>query len=219
MDSKIYILDFFGSRKLRGSGLNIPKERFLTAFGSEWNTFLGYHIPATILQQSFSIPKANRGVIWGKDSRHYENRFQMVKFVADRVPLVASTSAIFQHSQIDWLGHQTPENWKKLLQGSKFLLGLGDPILGPSAIDAMTAGCMYLNPRYKRDIKGTMFYSQHPYAEKTIGSPYVCSFDVDNQQQLKECIDLALTTDLKPVIPPDFQEDAYLSRVRNIFQL
>eukprot|EP01035_Chromulina_nebulosa_P019997 gene19997-25969_t len=69
--------DFFGSKKLRGSGLNIPTNRFLTAFGSEWNTFLG---------------------------------------------------------------HQNTDEWFNLLSKSKFLLGLGNPLLGPSAIDAISLG-------------------------------------------------------------------------------
>lgn len=43
-DHKIFIMDFFGSPKLRGSGLNISPKRVLTAFGSPWNTFLGYYI-------------------------------------------------------------------------------------------------------------------------------------------------------------------------------
>lgn len=44
LDDKIFILDFFGSEGLRGNELKIPKSRILTAYGSPWNTFLGYFI-------------------------------------------------------------------------------------------------------------------------------------------------------------------------------
>lgn len=47
-ENKLYILDFFGSEKLKGStNFQIPPSRFLTAFGVAFksNSFLGYYIP------------------------------------------------------------------------------------------------------------------------------------------------------------------------------
>ena len=96
----------------------------------------------------------------------------------------------------------------------------GHPLLGPSAIDAMSQGCMYLNPRKLRhEVQGNVFTSQHPYAETHIGEPYVCSFDMDNREQLKACVHKALETNLEPKIPDDFTEEAYLERVNKIFRL
>lgn len=41
-------------------------------------------------------------------------------------------------------------------------LGLGNPLVGPSAVDAVVAGCVYINPTYKRPTKD-VYWSQHPF--------------------------------------------------------
>lgn len=172
------------------------------------------------MESSASPPeRLQRGVIWGKDVKHFEQRIDLLRFAADIVPLISTASRVFSHQNIEWLGHQSSASWRQLLRSSKFLLGLGDPLLGPSAIDAVTAGCMFLNPRYQREVKGVSFDSQHPYAVQKIGEPYICSFDIHSQEQLRVCIDKALATTLTPLIPADFTEENYLKRVEAIFNL
>jgi len=152
-ENKIFILDFFGSSSLKGSG--IPGERFmknkysslfshhptgmtpnriLTAYGSPWNTFLGYFIQETPLNSplnstntAFSQPpkKKLQGVIWGKDSKHFEGRVSQLKsLLADepQLQLFSTSNAVFQHSQLHWLGHQSTQQWMELLAESKFLM-------------------------------------------------------------------------------------------------
>lgn len=52
----------------------------------------------------------------------------------------------------------------------------GDPLSGPSAVDAVMAGCVYLNPVYATPTK-KIYNSQHPYLAESVGEPYVCSFE------------------------------------------
>lgn len=230
-DNKIFLLDFFGSEKLRGSGLTVPQNRFLTAFGSPWNTFLGFYIKKERVDRLLAdkalrkqqqgqqhLQTAPRGVIWGKDPNHFEGNADMLRSVANSVHLVSTTRPIFSHANIEWLGHQTGDQWRELLASSKFLIGLGNPLLGPSAIDAVVAGCVYLNPQFivpMRDV----YYSQHPYAADKIGKPYVCSFHQSNAAELDACVQYALKADLDPFLPPDFTFEAYLLRVKAIFDL
>ena len=211
---------------MRGSGLNIKPHRFLTAFGSSWNSFLGFYMEEPINQRNNTSNKPQtlirqpRGIMWGKDSRHFEGKVDILKSVANFVPLVAtSTMPVFQHKNVQWLGHQTPQSWRELLTRSKFLLGLGDPLLGPSAIEAIASGCMYINPIYPIPVRDGAFNSQHPYADAKIGKPYVCSYRINDLDSLKLCVDLALTVDLEPFLPPDFTKVIYLERVRQIFNL
>ena len=42
-------------------------------------------------------------------------------------------------------------------------------------MDAVMAGCVYLNPVYATPLK-KIYNSQHPYLAQTVGEPYVCSF-------------------------------------------
>mmetsp|Transcript_34049 Transcript_34049/g.49473 ORF Transcript_34049/g.49473 Transcript_34049/m.49473 type:complete len:259 (-) Transcript_34049:9-785(-) len=231
-EKKIFILDFFGSPTLKGSGIpGMTPDRFLTAYGSPWNTFLGYFIeesplnsPRNTSQTSPSSPpitKKNQGVIWGKDSKHFEGRTNQLNALLAAEPhlqLFSTANTVFQHSRIHWLGHQTTQQWMQLLAESKFLIGLGNPLLGPSAIDAISVGCMFLNPIYSSPLRShEWFNSQHPYAASHIGLSYVCSFHQEVHSELIECVHRALNTELIPMIHEDFKWVRYLQRVATIF--
>jgi len=224
LDHKVYVLDFFGAPKLRGTGLNVPANRFLTAFGSQWNTFLGYSMAPAAPP---SGPKKNQGVIWGKNPKHFIGKERMLRRAADflsafspgKPAMLASTATkpVFQHASVQWLGHQTGQQWNALLRESKFLIGLGDPLLGPSALDAIAAGCMYINPSLNTPVKGSK--SQHPWAADNIGEPYVCSYEENDADSLNVCIAKAMAANLTPLVPAEFTPDVYLQRVKTIFGL
>jgi hypothetical protein len=233
LDDRIFVLDFFGSRSgLRGPNqgisqsmrLNIPLKRFLTAFGAPGNTFLGYFMTnrsSGADDASATVRKLDQGVLWGKDRKHFIGMESLLRQVAKDAQLVStSTAQIVAHSNIRWAGHQTADGWLGLLRQSKFLIGLGNPILGPSAIDAIAMGCVFINPVYDKPVEhnGFPFTSQHPYAEK-LGAPYVCNYRQHSVQQLQECIKTALSTTLPRTIPPDFTMEAHRERVRAIFEL
>jgi len=147
----------------------------------------------------------------------------MIKVVADKVALVTtSTASVVSHKQnIRWRGHLSPEEWMGLLAESKFLMGLGHPLLGPSAIDAISVGCMLLNPIYDKPVvvRDEEFSSQHPYAGTSLGDGYVCSYKMNDASDLLRCVDKALTSTLPFGIPPDFTRAAYRQRVIDIFKL
>lgn len=218
-ESKIYILDFFGSSKLRSSTLHISmKNQVLTAFKSPWNTFLGYYIPNDRLNLA-SRNKLDQGVIWGKDPKYFTGRELMLSHLANKVKLVSTaTETIFHHRNVEWRGHQTGHEWLSLLASSKFLLGLGHPLLGPSAIDAVSLGCIFINPIYRQPQLEAKYPSQHPYIEE-VAPEYVCSYEEENIQQLLACVDKALRSNLKPFIPNDFKKEEYFKRINNIFKL
>lgn len=94
----------------------------------------------------------------------------------------------------------------------------GDPLLGPSAIDAISMGCVYINPVYPKKVRG-FFKTQHDYAIEKIGAPYVCNAELADVTSVLRCVDQALGADLPPFIPPDFRLEAYVRRVRHIFSL
>jgi hypothetical protein len=224
-ESKVYILDFFGSRGLRNGGMKIPLDRFLTAFGSADNTFLGYYMENSSAASHASAlgpkTKLKRGVVWGKDFKHFHGKEKLVRALAQDVKLAStSTRKVFHHENMQWLGHQSAERWMQLLRESRFLLGLGNPILGPSALDAISVGCMFFNPVYEKPVvvNGLKFKSQHPYAEK-LGLPYVCNYRENSLPDLRACLQRALQSELQPVIPADFTLLSYLLRVQKIFSL
>jgi hypothetical protein len=229
-DSKTYILDFFGSKSLRnnggvnagaGKGLSVPPERFLTAFGSPLNTFLGYYMDNSSVKINRE-PKKQQGVIWGKDVKHFKGNENLLMTISRHVSLISTaTAAVFRSDGVKWIGHQTPDQWMAVLKTSKFLIGLGNPILGPSAIDAVSVGCMFLNPvlQEPKVVNGFPFASQHPYAQSSLGAPYVCSYKQHDADSLMACVQKALKTELSPFIPSELTFDSHVSRVRKIFNL
>jgi len=221
-ESKVYILDFFGSRGLRNGAMKIPLGRFLTAFGSAENTFLGYSMANGTASPSLgSNTKLKQGVVWGKDAKHFQGKERLLSALAQDVKLAStSTRKVFNHENMAWLGHQSADRWMQLLRESRFLIGLGNPILGPSALDAISVGCIFFNPVYERPviINGLKYKSQHPYAEK-LGLPYVCNYRENSLVDLRACLQRALQSELQAVIPVDFTLPSYLLRVKQIFSL
>lgn len=113
--------------------------RILTAYGSPWNTFLGYFMQETTLNSPLLLNNYNKnnntstlskkplqGVIWGKDSKHFEeSRVTQLKSLLAAEPqlqLVSTANAVFQHRSVQWLGHQSAQQWMQLLAESKFLM-------------------------------------------------------------------------------------------------
>jgi hypothetical protein len=214
----MYILDFFGTSEMHHA-LNVPLSRVLTAFGSPWNSFLGFH--KEIPSDAEAVQKKAHGVIWGKDPKHFKGREETLRRIADSVELISTCQQRQTFSganKISWRGHQTVSSWQALLQESRFLLGLGDPLLGPSAIDAMAAGCMYINPIYDKPVRD-IHLTQHDFAEREMGFPHVCSVRLSNITGLMKCIDYAMNNVIKPVVPTKLTKDAYMKRVKQIFEL
>ena len=194
----------------------------MTAFDVGFgNTFLGYSIEVDNKVNIRSRQeKKKQGVIWGKNINHFDGRQEMLITIAEEVSLITtSTQRILHHKNIIWKGHLTPQDWLLLLAESKFLIGLGDPLLGPSAMDAISVGCMYLNPIYDTPVRDGLFYSQHSYAADKIGEPYVCSYHIKDKVTLKLCVEKALRTNLSPYTPPEFTKEVYQQRVASIFHL
>ena len=116
--NKVFVLDFFGSPKLLNSkpNFNIPPKRLLTAYGSPWNTFLGYYITPTNSVNS-ELKKEDFGVIWGKDPKHFQKKDTLLLPVADFGVKMKSTATttVFRHKNIDWIGHLSATKWNELL--------------------------------------------------------------------------------------------------------
>jgi len=228
-EHKVFLLDFFGAEQPTRRGINVPASRILTAFPTfPGNTFLGYAIDKAQLPNTapggllVSKPKKPQGVIWGKDPKHYSGRELVLKAVADVAPLYSTLSVrdapskLRAHPNIHFLGHQTKEKWQELLAESMFMLGLGNPLVGPSAVDAVVAGCVYVNPVYDKPVKD-VYLSQHPYLEDRVGAPHVCSSKLSDIPAVVSCVRYAVANEVLPLIPAELTEAAYQSRVEDIF--
>mmetsp|Transcript_30721 Transcript_30721/g.93898 ORF Transcript_30721/g.93898 Transcript_30721/m.93898 type:complete len:423 (-) Transcript_30721:59-1327(-) len=221
-ESRVLLLDFFGAEGPRDGGLRIPPERILTAFPTfPGNTFLGYALDddTPVAVQT----KRRRVVVWGKDAKHFDGAEAVLRAVA-AMPGVEVHATLttappsLRGVPIRYRGHLSKADWRALLAESKVVLGLGHPLLGPTALDAVAHGCVYVDPSYAKDpVKG--YWSQHPYLRDSVGPPYVCAAQRGDPASYVACVDAALReVDLPPFVPRDFSRDAHRDRVRAIFE-
>lgn len=195
--------------------MHVSPARFLTAFGSPGNTFLGFYLPPS----RPTTVKKRQGVVWGKDPKHFDGTTKVLLEALTHSPVVStSSSPILQHPNLVWRGHVSPSQWVDLLAGSKYLLGTGDPLLGPSALQAISQGCVYINPLYPSPKKNQ--FSQHDWVATHIGHPYVCSYHPNNLTELRGCVLYALRAEVEGYVPVEFLEEGnegYGVRVGKIF--
>lgn len=230
-EDHIYILDFFGSRGVKGNTFKINPQKILTAYKSPFNSFLGYYMDETFTasmikassvggekDDDHTSQRLNQGVIWAKDSKHFHGKERMLLQLAKHIKLVSTAPQMMDHKNITWLGHQNREGWFQLLAKSKFLIGLGNPLLGPSAVDAVSVGCMFVNPVYKEPMLEAQYKSQHPYIAETIPES-VCSYQDNDLESLLQCVNKALNSKLTPKIPDELKKNQYFERVKAIFDL
>ena len=222
-EDRVFLLDFFGAAGPRDGGIDVPPERILTAFPTHpGNTFLGYALPDGPAPRPDATPQRKRrqGVIWGKEAKHYRGREAALLAVAEVATLHSTLprppSPKLRGADIVWHGHLEKPEWRRLLRESKFLLGLGDPLLGPSAVDAVAAGCAYIDPVYAAAKQG-VYWSQHPFL-RTAPPPYYCAAALDDPKQFAACARNASDgADLPPFLPPELTRAAHRRRVAAIF--
>jgi hypothetical protein len=167
--------------------------------------------------------KQPRGLVWGKKADYFKDREAFLEPAARLAPLFASHAAPPAVPAENALGHLSPDAFGERLASSAFFVGLGDPLLGPSALEAVAAGAMYIDPYFghgeRRAVRAELarWGSQHPYLSAKVGEPYACGARLDEPIEMSACVRKALEYDLPPLVPPDFTRNAHLLRVRDIF--
>ncbi|KAJ8599536.1 hypothetical protein CTAYLR_007114 [Chrysophaeum taylorii] len=222
-EGRVFLLDFFGAEAPRRNGIAVPPDRILTAYPTfPGNTFLGFFYDAPPATTTVINKKKLLGVVWGKDPKYYAGKEKVLRAVARVAPLHSTLKTppigLVGVPNITFHGHLTKEKWSALLSEAKFVLGLGDPLLGPSALDAVAHGSTYVDPDYPKLVK-QRYGSQHPYLRQVLGGePYVCAAKLDDPDSYVRCATRALQgPPLKSLILPDFTKPAYMARLDKIF--
>ena len=115
-------------------------------------------------------------VIWGKDAKYYTQRVLRLLGLLAKLDWVELHSTLQGPANkvlpagVQTHGHLKPEEWQDLLRSSTHMLGLGDPLLGPSGVEAVQQGCVLVNPKYDKPKRG--WKSQHGYVEEFVDQAY-----------------------------------------------
>lgn len=172
-------------------------------------------------------PRLNQIVIWSKSVSYFYEQLPLLREISKILPLVGTFGVTETNQDLKFI-HQKPylnrTEFLELLSSSRILLGVGEPLDGPTALEAISHGCIYINPIFNPPIhaknKPTRFNytSQHPFIEKYIPSPYVYNVDIKNIRLLKNVITqiLHLNETIKPFIHPYHKPENYIKNLRKI---
>jgi len=214
---KLRLMDVWGTPPNQ-NWHNLHTKQFLVPFpmapdGSEpWNAVTGYVLEPESLEPG---TKKNQGYVWGKEQRYFKNHRELLRRIAEQVPLVVAarpeaTSVL--PPGVTNLGIVSFQERQRLLRESKFMLGLGDPVLGVSPFEAMAAGCAYLDPQFRppRKLDQNSRYvlsSQHPYASR-VSPPHSFGVALDDHESVAAVQAVLAAGEVAPFVPPEFTLDA-----------
>lgn len=189
------------------------------------NTFLGFTVPIRqdIVETTRKV--AGRAYVWGKENKYWRAagvEAFLQEFVQAGYELHGTASGslppalhAINHGA---LGH---EAYLQLLASAELIIGLGDPVIGPTPIEAMAYGCVYVNIKYvpARALFGKpsdyRYTSQVPLLEQ-VPEPLVYSVDPHDAIQVRAAIAKIKShgTLARPYfMHPDFTRQALLARV------
>ncbi|GMH51661.1 hypothetical protein TrRE_jg2333 [Triparma retinervis] len=189
--SKVVILDFFGTETTYvdrngglGGGFDVQRN-VLRAYpnkGTEGKgTFLGFYLPEPDEGGEAAGDAGDAGtglgeakvVIWGKDPSYFTPPVLRMIAALSSLPSVTLVSplplsgSVALPPSVVRTGHLTADKYHDLLKSATHLLGLGHPLLGPSGVEAVSYGCVLVNPRYEGGVKG--YETQHDYVREYVG--------------------------------------------------
>lgn len=226
------LLEFFGSSDNYVPAPFHPRQLITPYPYKTHNDFVGLLVknrPASA-DELAAVQKEPVGLIWGKEAAYFQREGVMKMLNALNGTFMYATineaklrgSGLVLPPHIKNLGSMRREDFLKVLRKCRFLIGLGDPILGPTPLEALVNGLVYLNPlrRPPGHIPNTYNWeddirTQHHYLE-SVGEPYVHTINIDEPHQVAEIVASVLRSDVLPAHPlADFTTQAVARRILN----
>lgn len=160
--------------------------------GKADNFVLGHYLPAPLTTKPV---KKNQALIWGKEAKYYTPYKDLLTEIQKIIPLVVMAKPdVTPHlpAGVKNLGIVSQSQRQEVLSQSKFLLGLGDPVLGLTPFESLHAGTPYLNPHFPHPKTFWMntacsLTSQHPDTE-TLKKPFVYQVKLNDIEGVKKTV-------------------------------
>jgi hypothetical protein len=190
------------------------------------NSFLGFVVEP--VASAGATAKKNQGVLYGKEAYYAYGKTKFLNTLGEMLEL---------HSTFKGRGNALPAHivnhgvlpstdLKQLLSESKLFVGLGFPYDGPGPLEALAAGCVFLQPLFSPPhSKATTSFlggkptsrelsSQVPYLQHFVGEPYVYTLDVGNETAVRAVVHRVMANhSLSPHIPHEFTARGMMERV------
>mmetsp|Transcript_14992 Transcript_14992/g.32218 ORF Transcript_14992/g.32218 Transcript_14992/m.32218 type:complete len:333 (-) Transcript_14992:211-1209(-) len=222
MRCRVRILDFFGTNLNSSKIGGLKLAQFWTPYPTSNNTFLGFTV-----SKPHNLPrKEKQGLLWGKEPRYFTRHSRLIQELLKLSPLhaVAETFEMPINNTNGSLvthGLLSPDSWMRLVAKSSYLIGFGDPLVGPSALDAISVGTVYLDCTYttlRKLESGAEYTSQHPYAQ-SLGKPFSYPVHLSNLSEVVATAKHVLESPSNlPFVPAGFTSQGYKRRLQLLVQ-
>ncbi|ESN93534.1 hypothetical protein HELRODRAFT_115589 [Helobdella robusta] len=226
----------FKNLKTAWGGQELDLRQFYTMFPhSPDNSFMGFvveqHLNTT---ESRSIERKQQALVYGKSLYMWSGMQDYLSVISKHVEIHAtvftnSNEAHLLPSFVHNHGILSGPDLHRLLSESKLFIGMGFPYEGPAPLEAIAAGCVFINPKFNppHSSLNTKFFkgkptareltSQHPYTEHFISNPNVFTVDISNLKEVERVVKQALqlidTNKVKPYLPFEFTHKGMLQRL------
>jgi hypothetical protein len=226
----VRVLDFWGLPEAHASFPRkfLSPSQIWTPWPHPSNGFLGFFLddkPAVVPTKKGEAPY---GIVWGKD----------LSYLSKAPPglwTALKGAGVVLHATVDNMGHQEaqqygvinhgimePAAFRKLLCEASFLLGLGDPWDGPTALEALSCGTPFLNPYvvWSLDegvdsVRHTGRLTQHRFLQ-SVGPPYVWNVHLDNASHVLDAIQTVTAAPTAPFVPYEYSKSTFVARLGSL---
>nr|XP_039267160.1 alpha-1,6-mannosylglycoprotein 6-beta-N-acetylglucosaminyltransferase A-like isoform X1 [Styela clava] len=211
-------------------GLNLHLKQFNTMYPhTPDNTFLGFVVENPVLNDVNFHEKRDIVLVYGKDGNFWAGLKPYLDVLRRYVSEIHGTVSGHTNDVPYYVinhGILSLNELYKLLQRTKYFVGLGFPFEGPAPLEAIAMGAVFLNPKLNKvnRRKANEFFeskptnraltSQNPYAEKYIGEPHVYTLDISNEQDVLSVLNkITSFKQPMPYLPYEFSAEGMLERV------
>ena len=220
-----YSVDFWGTPQpqvARGTKVNEYLVPYPYPCG---NTMIGFRVKDKAYRSNPPPKRKGLVLILGKEPKYFTPAVRRaLDAVAklDGVKLVATVpreKARGLPPSVENRGLLDAEGYASLLGEAQVALGLGDPVLGPGALDALEHGCAvvqvrYPRPRVEKWVNPRLpWRTQHDFVD-AVGAPWVASVSLEEYPDaVRRALDAVSREPPRSRLPAEYSDAALLRRV------
>ena len=187
------------------------------------NTFLGFRVEDGAYRADPPPKKKGLVLVLGKEPKYFtpavRRALEAISKFAKLVATVPRDKARGLPTFIENRGLLDAAGYSKLLGEAQVALGLGDPVLGPGALDALEHGCAvvqvrYPKPRVERWVNPRLpWRTQHDFVD-AVGAPWVASVSLEEYPDaVRRALDAVAREPPRSRLPAEYSDAALLRRV------
>lgn len=224
---RLRAIDFWGTPPEQNH-FKLNLKQFLVPYPNQWNSFLGFLVPSITprRRQVRNESVVASVLLHGKYAKYFVDHLPMIGKLAKRFTVYSTLpdherKLVGLPSAVRNVGMLTKDKFMELLQQVDIVLGLGDPVLAPTALETVSAGSIYVFPVYSRprklsDIPNHPIRSQHDFLLQ-LQTP--CAYGMEamlSYRNVVSAIKKAMQVPCAAFIPPGFSREDFTRRVKQL---